>query len=377
MRRALAAALLGISLWIGSLAWSGFVMTRTVLDPGRSEDIADALLEDEAVRAQIEANIAGSVATALPPGAAVDRAAIDAGAEAALDSPAVEAVVRDALVRTHQAFLGEGDVPRSIGSDEIGGSARDALVAERPELGGVLPDAPSIEVPLPTERLPNLGPVRRTLSTAVPLLALVSAVGVVLSLVVTTDRPRVIRRAGFWAVGLSAVVLLFAYGVPAIAHEVAPDQAQIVAALVSALAAATRGPALALAGAGLAAIVVAAVWRSSPVAAPVAAAPAAPARSGRAARSSRPRRRDLPTPHRRPVAAPPPARPAPVPQTADPTSVWRDASPGVTRVEASPPVATRVGARWVPGTGWVHDGSGDIPAGAKWVPGVGYVVEEA
>jgi hypothetical protein len=365
--------MLGISLWIGSLAWSGFVMTRTVLNPDRSEDIADALLEDEAVRAQLEANIAGGVAAALPPGAPVDRAAIDAGAATALDSPAVEAVIRDALVRTHQGFLGEGDVPRSVESDAFGGSARDALVAERPELDGVLPAAPSIEVPLPTERLPNLGPVRRGLSSAVPLLALVSAIGVLLSLVVTTDRPRVIRRAGVWAVGLSAVVLLFAYGVPALAHELAPDQAQIVAALVSALAAATRGPALALAGAGLAAIVVASLWRSSPAAVPAAAA--ASASPARPPARNRPRRRDLPTPGRRP-ARPAPAAPRSVPAS-DPTSVWANASAAATRVDAPRPAAARAGARWVPGTGWVHDGTGEIPEGARWVPGVGYVVDEA
>ena len=51
MRRTLAAAILGISLWIGSLAWSGFIMTSTVLNPDRSEDVAEALLDNDAVRA--------------------------------------------------------------------------------------------------------------------------------------------------------------------------------------------------------------------------------------------------------------------------------------------------------------------------------------
>ena len=61
MRRTLAAAVLGLSLWIGSLAWSGFVMTRTVLDPGRSEAVAEALLDNDAVRDQLVANIAGGI----------------------------------------------------------------------------------------------------------------------------------------------------------------------------------------------------------------------------------------------------------------------------------------------------------------------------
>lgn len=249
MRRSFAAALLGISLWIGSLAWSGFVMTRTVLDPSRSEDVADALLEDDAVRAQLEADIAGGLRAALPDGAPIDPAAIDAGAETALASPAVESLVRSALVRTHQSFLGEGRTPDSI----------------------VLPAAPSVEVPLPTERVPNLGPVRRGLVDTVPLLAGVAAIGALLSLLVTTDRPRVLRRAGVWAIGLSTLVLAVAFGVPALAQQVVPGRATIVAALVSALAKSTRWPALTLAGAGAAGVLVSYLWR------PVAAATAVPA----------------------------------------------------------------------------------------------------
>ena len=241
MRRSLAAALLGISLWTGSLAWSAFVMTHTVLDPDRSEHVADALLEDDAVRDRMASNIAGGVEAALPPGTPVDRAALDAGAQAALASPEVEALVRDAMVQTHRAFVGEGEVPGSI--------------------DGVVPGAPAVEVPLPTERVPDLGPVRRALLAAAPVLALLAAAGTVLALVVTDDRRGVVRRAGRWAVGLSAVVLLVAYGVPALVREVAPDQAEVVAALVGALAATTRGPAMVLGAAGVAGLLLSLVWR--------------------------------------------------------------------------------------------------------------------
>lgn len=389
MRRSLAAALLGVSLWIGSLAWSGFVMTRTVLDPGRSHDVADALLEDDAVRAQLEANIAGGVAAALPPGASVDRAAIDAGAQTALRSPAVEALFRDALVRTHQAFLGEGDAPREIDGGAFGASARDALVAERPELAGVVPEAPTLGVPLPTENVPNLGPVREFLLTAVPILASVAALGASLALFVTTNRPAVIRRAGVWAIGLSALVLAVALGVPALAHEFAPDQAAVVAALVSALAESTRGPALALAGAGAAGVVLSLLWR--PTASALSAGPAPPP-AGRAARDVRlPPRRDLPKPPRRrpvtPVGSTPSPRRAPVAApsvSADATAVHPPSGHDPTRVhraaaEAEPSGgagADRSAARWVEGVGWVHEGQAPIPAGARWVPGVGYVLED-
>ncbi|MGK2929728.1 MAG: hypothetical protein ACSLFO_09150, partial [Acidimicrobiales bacterium] len=347
MRRSLAAALLGISLWIGALAWSGFVMTRTVLDPGRSEDVAEALLEDDAVRAQLVDNIAAGIQAGLPDGARVEEGTLEAGAERALESPEVEVLVLAAMVRSHRAFLGEDDAaPDAIDGGEFGSAARRSVVDARPELDGLLPPSPSLEVELPTERIPDVGPVRRGLLTAVPVLALVAAVGALLALLVTTDRPGVIRRAGFWAVSLSAFVLLFAYGVPALAREVAPAQAQVVAALVGALAAATRWPALVLAGAGIAGILGSLLWRPGArlIATPAGGPAPGPRRRGREPR------RDLPAPARRPASAPSPSRgprqppraspgtapgPAPGPTSQDRTRV--SPGPDVTRVEPAVP----------------------------------------
>ena len=348
MRRALAAALLGISLWIGSLAWSAYLMTRTVLDPDRSEAVADALLEDEAVRAQLEANIAGSVAAAVPDGSPVGEDDIRAGTSTALSSPAVEAVFRDALVRTHQAFLGTGDAPKTV----------------------ALPSAPGVQIPLPTDRLPNLGPVREAANDAVPLLASASAAGVALAMVVAKNRRAIVRRAGMWAVGLSALVLVVAFGLPALARVVLPGQAAIVTALVTALAGAARTPAVTLAAVGAAGIVLSLVWR------PVSSVPPAPAPVPEPAwrPAPRPRRRDLPVPARRPtapLASPPPGASA---LPADRTSVLARSAPDATRIESVPAGSTRAGAHWVDGVGWVHDGAGGIPPGARWVPGVGYVL---
>ncbi len=375
MRRGLAAALLGISLWIGSLAWSGFVMTRTVLDPGRSQDVAEALLDNDAVRAQLVANIATGIEAGLPDGARVDRATLESGAAAALDSPAVKTLVLDALIRSHQAFLGEGTAPKSIDGGAFGAAARQSIVDAHPELDGLLPAAPSFEVPLPTDRIPNLGPVRRGLLTAVPILAGIAVIGAGLALLVTTDRPGVVRRAGFWALGLSAFVLVVAYGIPAAARQVAPDQAEIVAALIGALAAATRGPALALAGAGLVGLVVSLFWKPassvirSERPAPVVAGPPRPPRRAR---------RDVPVRGRRPRRAT--TAPIPIVPSAggpiDATRVQPVAAPPVSSPPPQPHVQTRANARWVEGVGWVHDGTDAIPDSARWIPGVGYVLDD-
>lgn len=410
MRRALAAAVLGISLWLGSLAWTGFVLLRTVLDPERSREVAETLYADEAVRSQLADSVAAAVEGALPDDAGVERSTIQATAQDALASPEVEAIFVDALADAHAAFLGEGDVPRSVDADAFGAAARRAAVGREPSLDAVLPAAPTLEVPLPTAQLPNAGPVRDAIATAVPLLALAAVTGVVLSLLVTSNRPAVVRRAGVWAVGLSATVLIGAYAVPFLAEALLPGRATVVAALVRAMAEATRVPALALAGTGLAAVVVSVGMRR-------ASAPRLPAERGRQppARRREAARRDLPRPVRRtwsnrpPSAGPRPDASGPVPGrvVAGPSG----SGPAPTRVSVAPttgtdgsvtsagPAATRVQpsvaaapvtpaadptvaegeprrTRWVDGVGWVLEASAAIPPEARWVPGVGYVLDE-
>lgn len=394
MRRALAAAVLGISLWIGSLAWTGFVLTRTVLDPGRSEDVAEALYDDDVVRAQLTENIADAIEASLPAEAPVSRPAIEHAATQVLESPAVKAVFVDALVQTHAAFLGEGDAPDAVEAGAFGGAARQAIVEGRPGLDAVLPESPELRIPLPTDRVPNLGPVRDVIDAAVPVLAGVAGVGTLLALLVTSNRPAVVRRAGFWAIGLSAAVLVFAYGLPALAERFAPDQSRIVAALVGAMAAATRGPALALAGTGIGAIALSFVWRSAPSLAHVAgSSPHEPEARGRPAGASAhtpwTRRRDLPTPGHHPA----PGRDATVamsrhdrPRPRDPDGYARrpvqpppDPHPGYPSRPPTAPASSGASApprRWVEGVGWVLDASAPIPAEARWVPGVGYVVDD-
>lgn len=402
MRRALAAALLGISLWIGSLAWTGFLLTRTVLDPDRSERVAEALYEDDAVRARLAANIADGVQASLPEGFPVDDATVEAGAAQALESPAVEAVFVDAFVRTHQAMLGEGEVPRSVDPGAFGSAGRDALVAARPELDAILPAAPEVAVSLPTDRVPNLGLVRRGLLTAVPWMAAASAVGAVLALLITSNRPAVIRRAGIWAVTLSAVVLAVAYGIPALARTVVPDQSEVIAALVGAMVAETRVPAITLGALGVAGIVLSLFWRAAPA---LLSEPAPPQRRTRPPRPRReprlvggpPPRRDISRPAARPDPAAAYRRPDPSPTTvqprpgrshpeldADPTQVDAARSRPEPReggnedltTQQDVPSAPAGPTRWVAGVGWVVESAEHIPPDARWVPGVGYVVEE-
>ncbi|MCB0995006.1 MAG: hypothetical protein KDB21_07945, partial [Acidimicrobiales bacterium] len=299
IRRSVAGIILGISLLIASLAWSGFVALRTVLDPGQSERMADTLYEDDEVRSALAGNIATAVSTLIPPEIDVPREQVDAIAVAVLDDPRVEALITQAFVQTHAAFLGEGEMPRQLDATVFGEAAREQLVATQPELDAFLPPAPTLSVPLPTEHIPDLGPVRRALQAVVPVLTILAVGGILLALITTTHRPSVFRRAGMWAIGAAAFILLTGIGLPWIIRRLAPDNAEVAAVLFSTLVRSVLVPAIVLAGVGLASIVAGMAWASGARAARTEPEPR---------RQRRPRTAAPPAPYR-PAAAP--HRPAP------------------------------------------------------------------
>ena len=390
LRRAAAGLILGVSLFIASLAWSSFIALQTVFDPGRSQQIADDLWAEPAVRDQLAANIADAMVGLIPDDVEVSEQAIDAAAANVLNSPALQNVVDVAFVQTHAAFLGEADLPRAIEVGAVSQTVRVALVDADRRLDAVLPAAPDVTIELPTDRIPDAGPIRRALQFVVPIFAFSAAVGIAVALLTTTNRPSVLRRAGVWALTSSAVVLAIAYGIPWLVERLAPSQAEVVTALLSALLAAAVTPALVLAGLGVVAVLLSLVWRAG-------SGGRAPARDRREPRVvddwppeewSEPRA----APHVARSAPPPPTVGSPVPPPAVPVSPEPApaAAPQVAEAptEALAPASTPettpapgdarpgVAPKWIPGVGWVqHPEDERPPEGGRWEPGIGYILD--
>ena len=337
MRRSAAGLILGISLLIASMAWGGFAALRTVLDPGRSADVADALLEDDEVQAQLAENLATAVTRVIPVGVPITDQQVESGVAVALRSPVVEALIRDAFVSTHAAFLGEGDVPRTVDLGDAAVEVREAIVAIDPSLDAVFPPSQALVIELPTERVPDLGGARRLLLRVVPLAALFAAGGVVLALLTTTHRPSVLRRAGRWAIVAGAVWLAFAYGIPWLATSFFSGQSVVAGALLQAVVTAMIVPSIILVAIGSAALALSFVW-------PHLGWP----------ETSRRHRRHLDAATvgspSQPVTPLPPASPPVVPETTSPESHPR---PDGASVE--PQWQAQPTQRWVEGVGYVHD----------------------
>lgn len=431
-RRTIAGFILGPSLLVGSLAWSGFLALRTVFEPDRSRTIAEELLDNDEVRSQLAANLGSAIEAALPAGAPVTGQLVDDAATTVLEDPLVEELILEAFGSTHRAFLGEGDAPETLDLTPVVASARETLAAASPALAGMLPEGATFEIDLPTEHIPDASPIRRFLERTVPYLMAISVVGALLALVSTTDRPQILRRAAQWALGTTAIYLIIGLGIPWVLRQVAPDQAEVLAALLAAVLRSTLVPSIVLASCGVGLLLASMFWpdrdrrreraprrddrepepeyaarrpapapRTDPgLYAPPRPDPTAAMPAPRAASQTRPPqpRPPQPTPPAPPrVVSPPPTitQPPPLPTAAaaprpapgdTPAATGPARSPFPTRegqAAAPRPAADPTGEhqrwlppRWVEGHGWVLDPDDPKPPpeNARWVEGVGHIV---
>ncbi len=260
-----------------------------------------------------------------------------------------------------------------------------------------------------------------------PFLAGISLVMVLMAFLTTSDRPSVLRKAAFWATGTTAVYLIVGYGVPALLRLAIGDQAEIFAALITALLRSTLVPSIVLAGVGAALLLASWLWpdeRPQPTRAPAPSPPTTPVPTTHIApvrpQASAPPQQPVTPPSTPVVPATPPSNPVVPADAAPPTDPFappvdipltsgpdsgmvptiepppfrptlptraapneRVTLPAWTGDPEPPPDPTPSGGvpkarppTWVEGHGWVLDPDDErpVPANARYVDGVGYVV---
>jgi hypothetical protein len=237
---------------ICSVAWSGFVLTRTALDPNRSERLAAQVFDNTVLRQLLIGRIADSLEAVVPGDVAIPRQILEQAAATALDDPDVENLVRGGIVGVHRSAL-EGDPqPVTIDAAALGSASRRALVEVRPELDPLLPQSPVIEVELPVGGLSVLGTLRSFTLAATRVLAAVGIVGILLAFIISNRRPAMLRRVAYWAFGTALFWIVVGYGVPFLAERLAPSSVALVAAVVDVFFGAMIAPGIVMAAIGAA-----------------------------------------------------------------------------------------------------------------------------
>lgn len=275
MRRAAASVLVTLGLLAASLAWWSFAARATILDPGRSASIADVLVGQPVIRDAVAEGLGNALRQALPADSPVSAQEMDAVAHQALNDPRALQALRTSLVDAHQHLVGNYDGPVTVDLSPIAEAGRNGLLAARPDLAGALPEAPPLSVDLPTQHLPKLGWLPDRTREATGLAGLLAAILLALGLLAAGDRPRVLARAGRWAVRAGVGWAAFAWALPWVLTKIDQPTLAALGALGVAAAGPMIAPALTLVCAGVGALLGARAWRLA-----LAALPPAPPSSG-------------------------------------------------------------------------------------------------
>jgi hypothetical protein len=275
MRRATASILVTLGLIFAGVAWWAYAARSTVLDSARSERIAETVISQPVIQDAVAEGLGNALQQALPPGTPISADEISALSHQALADPRAMAALKSTVLTSHQRLVGNYDGPVTLDVSPIAVAGRDALVAARPDLAGSLPEAPSLSVDLPTQHLPKLGwlPERTRELFGLALMLAITLLG--LGMLTSSDRPKVLSRAGRWALRAGVFWAIFGWAVPYAMTKIDEPRVTALGAIGVAAVGPMIAPAVLLVSAGIGALLGARAWRVA-----LAALPPAPQSGG-------------------------------------------------------------------------------------------------
>lgn len=260
MRRGLASLIMGLSLIVATLSWAGFTLSRTILDPGSSERLADRLLDNDAVRDALVNRITDELANRLFETVPVPPGVIEASAEQVVDDPRVEEILKQGIVQAHRNALTGENQPIVLDSEVLSEVGRDRLLSQSPEIADELLPSGRVEVELPTAGISWLARLKDFVDRWTVIGAVIAAAGAALAFLVARERHRVLRRVAWWAIGVAGFWLLVGYLLPWLAGLVSPTSGAVAAAMIDVFFSAMIPPAVTMAGFGATMFVASLLW---------------------------------------------------------------------------------------------------------------------
>jgi hypothetical protein len=275
MRRAATSILVTLGLVFAGVAWWAYAARYTVLDSARSERIAETLISQPVIQDAVAEGLGNALQQALPPGTPISPDQISAVAHQALADPRAMAALKTTVLTSHQRLVGNYDGPVTLDVSPIAVAGRDALVAARPDLAGSMPEAPSLSVDLPTQHLPKLGwlPERTRELFGLALMLALTLLG--LGMLTSSDRPKVLSRAGRWALRAGVFWAIFGWALPSAMTKIDEPRLAALGAIGVAAVGPMIAPAVLLVSGGIGALLGARAWRVA-----LAALPPAPPSGG-------------------------------------------------------------------------------------------------
>ena len=254
-----------LALLAASAAWVGWIYLHTVADPTRSDRIAHAILTDPQARHEVAADIANGLAgatnkvlTSHGQPAVADGAdpALQSAVDAALADPRVTANLVDAISAEHAIALGAVPAhPAMIATAPLVSAVRAHLLPVEPGVARAIPTVGAGEIHLPTAHVPYARQLRTWARHWTGLLALGACAGLIVALLIG-DRPGVLRRAGFWALGAALTWAVLPPLITYAGDHLVRSQAAVIRAVLRGAAGPVTATATVIAVAGAAAVAV-------------------------------------------------------------------------------------------------------------------------
>jgi hypothetical protein len=238
MRRAAASILVTLGLLSAGVAWWAYAARHTVLDSARSERIAQTMIEQPVIQDAVAEGLGNALVQALPPG-----------------------TLKATVLASHQRLVGNYDGPVTLDVSPIAVAGRDALVAARPDLARSLPQAPTLSVDLPTQHLPKLGWLPEKTRELFGLAFMLAITLLGLGMLTSSDRPKVLSRAGRWALRAGVFWALFGWALPYAMTKIGEPRLAALGAIGVATVGPMIAPAVLLVSTGVGALLGARAWR--------------------------------------------------------------------------------------------------------------------
>jgi len=199
VRRGVAGLLFLVAAVCLAIAGAGWFLQRVAFDTARSGDLADVILDDAGIRAEIAGVTAEATASTLGLPVEQVRAQVDTLAQTKAGAELMRDIVRDA----HARLIGARDEPVQITGEQLVELTRDQRAAEVPP------------VVLPVEQITVLDVSRRTLDWLVPIAAAAGGVALLLGLIAHPRRADAVFGIGAFCILAGVAVVLLGYVLPA------------------------------------------------------------------------------------------------------------------------------------------------------------------
>ena len=197
--------LLTIGFLAASISYSAWWVSRTVLDAGATETVAQKVLATDAVQEHLQEQLNEQVAEKLDEAQADPRVA--RAVTTAMRDPRVVQAFAEAVRTAHEALLSDSDEKVVLDVQAVTGAVHEALLPIAPDLAAQLEQEQPLRQEIDPTQMPKLGGVDNRAHTAFVLGAIVALLCITLSLLLAHDRKSV-GRAGRRLAYLAFVPLL-------------------------------------------------------------------------------------------------------------------------------------------------------------------------